>query len=83
MIQRIGSGWFSARQIFSPMPAEGIIGLTPERAFVRKQLHHVDTLSVQRLPKVPVRVDHRCISFGMTKHRLANSDVLHRLEAST
>jgi hypothetical protein len=42
-------------------------------------LLHVHTLSVQRLPKVPVRVDRRGIWFGMAQHRLTDRDVFGRL----
>ena len=36
-------------------------------------------LSVQRLPKVPVRVDRRGIWFGIAHHSLTDRDVLGRL----
>ena len=66
MIQPFGSGWLFCSLNFqpdaSPMESLGLLrsGLHPQ------QLLHVHALSVQRLPKVPGRVDRRGIRFGMT-----------------
>lgn len=60
----------------SPMMSLGRLrgGLHPQ------QLLHIYSLGIQRLPKVPVRVNRRRdIWFGMTEHRLVDRDVLVRM----
>jgi hypothetical protein len=53
----------------------GVIGLTPKRAH-SQQLIHVQAPGVQYLIEVPVGINRRGIRFGVTKHGLADRDVL-------
>ena len=56
----------------------GVIGLTP-KLVSSAAIACVHPLGVQRLSEVPVRVNRRCIRFGVAKHGLADRDVLRRL----